>query len=72
MAIKNKTLREMGDNELRAKLTELRKELMKLTAQARTGSPPKNTSQIRIIRKTIARILTILNERANKEESKKE
>ncbi|MEM0230957.1 MAG: 50S ribosomal protein L29 [Candidatus Woesearchaeota archaeon] len=72
MAVKTKQLREMSEKELNSKLLELRKELMKLNAQAKTGSAPKNSSQIRVIRKTIAKILTILKEKERKEENKKE
>ncbi len=42
-------------------LSELRMELLKLRTQARVGTLT-NTARIRIVRKNIARILTVLNE----------
>ncbi len=41
------------------KLTELKKELVKLNAQVAIGAAIKNTGQIRKIKKTIARIYTV-------------
>ncbi len=58
--MKAEELRKMTKEELEKKLSELRMELLKLRAQARSGAPPKNTMQIRNIRRDIARILTIL------------
>lgn len=74
--IKNKELRLMPDKEIRKKLDELTIELMKLNAQVATGTTPKSPGQVTVTKKTIARILTILNERKkdtmkNKEETKK-
>lgn len=50
----------MQKQELRQKMDELRKELVKLYAQVATGTPPKNSGQIRNSKRTIARINTIL------------
>lgn len=54
-------IREMSIEERINLLNELRKELIRLYSQARTGTLT-NTSRIRIIRKNIARILTVINE----------
>ena len=59
--MKSKELAGMGTGELQAKLEELYSSLMKDKAQSATGTPPKNTKGIRTTKKTIARILTILN-----------
>lgn len=54
-------VRSMSAEERQALLNELRRELVRLYSQARTGTLTK-TSSIRIIRKNIARILTVMNE----------
>ena len=41
------------------KLDEINLELMKLKGQVSTGSNPKNPSQIKILKKTIARLKTL-------------
>lgn len=63
MKIKAKELRGMKDDELRDKLTEVRKELMKVNSQIAVGTMPESPGKVRQIKKTIARMLTILNER---------
>lgn len=54
--IKNKELESMSSEEKSKKLTELRKELMKLRSQVARGTPPENPGKIRTIRRTIARL----------------
>ncbi len=54
--------RQMSDEELKQKLEELRKKLYDLNFQRVTGSVQK-PHLFKEIRKDIARILTILNER---------
>lgn len=51
---------KMSKEDLKSKLVELRKELIKLNAQAATGSTPKNPLQINQTRKNIARLKTAL------------
>ncbi len=58
--MKIREIRGMTKEELEKKLVELRAELVKLRAQAKTGAAPKNTMQIRNIKRDIARILTVL------------
>ena len=55
-------VRSMSDEELLEKLNELRAELVRVRTQVATGSI-KDTMAVRNIRKNIARILTVLNER---------
>lgn len=57
-----KELRELTDDELKTKLDELRRELFNLKFQQATHQL-KNPSRIRVVRKDIARILTILREK---------
>ena len=61
--VKLKTLQEMNQNDLAEKLTELKAELLKLKSERAKGTLKKETGSIRWIRRDIARILTILNER---------
>lgn len=53
----------MKPEDLEKKLKEARLELMKERAAVASGRAIKNTSKIRELRKTIARILTIKKER---------
>ena len=63
MSKQMKELRSLAAPEKKAKLLELRKEMIKINAQVATGTVPKNPYQIKNSKKTIARILTI--QRAN-------
>ncbi|RLG86916.1 MAG: 50S ribosomal protein L29 [Thermoprotei archaeon] len=63
-------IRSMTMEERIKLLEDLRLELMKLRAQAKMGTLD-NTSRIRIVRKNIARILTIINEEKRKIEKGK-
>ena len=49
---------KMSKEEIKAKILELKKELIKLNAQVATGTTPKNPMQIRTSKKYIARLLT--------------
>ncbi|HOC52721.1 MAG TPA: 50S ribosomal protein L29 [Caldisericia bacterium] len=60
--MKAKDLRELTTNELNNKLDELRRELFNLKFQ-QTTHQLKNPSRIKIVRREIARILTILKEK---------
>ena len=61
-----KELRALDDNALRSRAVELRKELMKYQAQVAMGTVPKSPGIIRKVKRSIARILTLLNERRMK------
>jgi large subunit ribosomal protein L29 len=50
----------MGNDELKSKLEELKKDLIKHNAQIATGTNPKSPGQVKVIKKTVARILTVL------------
>ena len=67
--MKTKELRAMNGDDLNNKLTEIGKELMKDNAQVAIGTPPKNTGKIKLAKKTIARIKTILTEREAKKQT---
>ena len=60
MALKIKEIESMSISELNSKLEELKKELIKQNAQIATGTNPKSPGQVKVIKKTVARILTVL------------
>jgi len=60
--MKIKELRGLGQPELQQKMNELYKELMKDNAQVAIGIIPKNPGKLKLAKKTIARIKTILAE----------
>lgn len=64
--MKTKELQKMPHEELKSKLVELKKELVKQNAQIATGTTPKSPGQVKQIKKTIAKILTILNQGGEK------
>lgn len=66
--MKFKELKILGNVELKDKLTELKKELIKLNAQAATGTAVKSPGQIKQTKKGIARILTLMNQRKGETE----
>ncbi len=61
MSLSAEEIRRMSADERLKLLNELRVELLKLRSQARVGTLT-NPARIRIVRKNIARILTVLNE----------
>jgi len=56
-------LRKLSDEELREKLDELWAELRQIKTEIHMGGAVAKPSRARQVRKTIARILTILRER---------
>ena len=69
MPIKKKELRSMTVAELKNKLEEMQKELIKENAQVATGTTPKNPGSLKAMKKTKARIITIIKQ---KEDDKKQ
>jgi len=61
--MKIKDIRGMGKESLDEKLLELKKELVKVNAQVAMGTAPKSPGQVKTIKKTIAKILTVLKEK---------
>ena len=60
-------LRAKSQDELRAELTDLKKEQFNLRFQAASGQL-ENTARVRDIRRDVARINTILSEQAEAKE----
>lgn len=63
--MKIKELRGLGETDLKQKMQELQKELMKDNAQVATGTIPKNPGKLKLAKKTIARIHTLLSQKAS-------
>ncbi len=75
--MKTKEIRNLKEQDFEKKAFELKTELSKLQGQAATSTPPKNPGQIKQIKRTLARMLTIkkekelgLNQKKTKEEKK--
>jgi ribosomal protein L29 len=69
--MKFKELKAMQPADLKEKKFELGKELMKENAQVALGTVPKNPRKLRLAKKTIARINTILASKPKQEEATK-
>lgn len=65
-----KEMKELSTEEIRAKLMNTRQELMNLRFQMVTGQLT-DTSRFKVARRDIARLETILNERAGSEKEGK-
>ena len=71
--MKVKELRLMNESDTNSKLIDLKKELMKINSQIAIGTVPKSPGKVREIKRTIARILSVNNEKAtikNKKQQK--
>ena len=68
--MKIKELKGLNEDEKKARLEELRKELIKHNAQIATGTVPKSPGQVKQTKKTIARILTLLKEKERRSTQK--
>lgn len=55
-------IRDMSVEEMKGKLDELRSELARERAIAAAGGSLENPGRVRELRRTIARVLTIMNE----------
>lgn len=64
--MKPEAIRQMTDEELGAELRDLKEELGELRMQ-HAVAPPENPMRLRQIRRDVARIKTIMNERKETE-----
>jgi large subunit ribosomal protein L29 len=64
--MKTKELRDMSSQDREAKLKETQSELMNARGVAAMGGAPRNPGEIRKLRTTIARIMTIEREEGKK------
>ncbi|MFH1306466.1 MAG: 50S ribosomal protein L29 [Candidatus Micrarchaeota archaeon] len=70
--IRKREIHEMDSKSLEQKLFELRKELNSEKGMVAGGGRSQNPGRIRELRKTIARILTILSRREDLKKGEKE
>ena len=61
----------MNESDLDGKSIELKKELMKLNSQIAVGTAIKNPSSVKQIKRTIAKILTIKEEKQKVKDNQK-
>ncbi len=59
--IKKNELAQMKEEAINSKLSELRKELIKINAQRSSKTLPENPGRVKEVRRTIARLLTRLH-----------
>ena len=64
-----KKLRQLSKEEQKKKLVELKKELMKARAQQATGTTPENPGKSRSVKRTIARLYTLANQKEEKQKA---
>ncbi|MCK4317249.1 50S ribosomal protein L29 [Candidatus Bathyarchaeota archaeon] len=57
-------IRDMDTEGRQKRLQELRTELIKIKTMIRAGGSVENPGRVKALRKTIARILTVMNEEA--------
>jgi large subunit ribosomal protein L29 len=62
--MKPDAIRELTDEELHHQFDEVRRELFNLRVQKSTGQL-ENPARLRVLRREVARIKTILNQREN-------
>ena len=63
-----KEIREMPSEKRKEKITEFRTELARLKTMVAAGGSIDNPAKIRVLRKTIARLLTVESEFARGQE----
>ena len=60
--LKTEDIRNMSERELKEKMSDLKKEIVEERGQIETGGFADNPGRIKEMKKTIARIKTVLNE----------
>lgn len=59
--LRNKEIRTMNKDQLITKMADLNRELIKYRSQIAMGTLPENPGRIKLIKKTIAKIKTSMN-----------
>ena len=62
--LRRNEIRGMKDQAIEEKMVEIQIELAKEIGKIKVGSFPENPGRVRELRKTVARILTIMKERS--------
>jgi len=65
-----KEIKSLDEASLNEKLVELKKELIKINAQIAIGTTPKNPGQVKKIKKTIARVMSVKENKASEDKNK--
>ena len=60
--LKNKTIKEFNEKDLRDRIRQSRTELFKLNVESKKGTLRKESGKLKPLRKDIARMLTRINE----------
>ena len=60
--LKNKTIRELTEKDLRDRIKQTSTELFKLRVESKKGTLRKESGKLKPLRKDIARMLTRMNE----------
>ena len=68
--IKKNELKSLNQAVINEKLSEFNKELMKLNTQRAVGTTIENPGRIKLLRRTIAKLLTIQNMKSKLDETK--
>lgn len=63
--MKTKELRDLSIDDLTTRMAELQKDLMKMNAEIAVSNP-KNPGKVRQVKRSIARIRTLINEKQTK------
>ncbi len=66
--IRKSEIKQMNEVQIKNKLEELRKEMMKINTQLSTHTTPENPGRIRLVKKTIAKLLTKIHNQKKTEE----
>lgn len=66
--LKSEEIRDMKTKEIRNKLEELQTELMKVETTIGSGGVPENPGRVKELKRTIARVKTILKEKKGSKE----
>ncbi len=64
--LKNKTIKQFNEKDLRDRLKQIRSELFKLRVESKKGTLRKESGKLKPLRKDIARMLTRINEMKKK------
>lgn len=64
--MKNKDIKSMTPEDIKKKMVEVKKELMKLNSQIASGTTPTSPGQVKQLKKTVAKLITQLNQKERK------
>lgn len=64
--MKSKDIKSLTPEDITKKLVEVKKELMKLNSQIASGTTPSSPGQVKQLKKTVARLITQLNQKESK------